>query len=238
GGGGLVTSNAGGMMWGSDCSEVYSSGTVVSLTATPVTGSTFAGWSGDADCSDGVVTISANKSCTATFNLNPAGYGLTVNIASGLSTGGIGSGTITSSPLGINCGPDCSEIYSSGTLVSLTAIPASGSVFAGWSGDADCLDGVVTMTANKSCAATFKLDTATLTVVRSGNGAVSSPSGINCGTACSTSYAKGTKVTLSAKASSDSRFAGWLAVVVRDSAIARLALRIRPPSALLSQVRF
>src|SRR4029450_12280173 len=129
-------------------------------------GSTFAGWSGDTDCLDGVVTISANKSCTATFSLNPAGgYGLTVNIASGLSSGGSGSGTITSSPSGINCGSDCSETYSSGTLVSLTAIPASGSTFAGWSGDADCLDGLVTMNANKSCTATFKLDTAMLTAV-------------------------------------------------------------------------
>jgi hypothetical protein len=209
-GGGSIASNPAGITCGSDCSEVYSSGTVVSLTATPAVGSTFAGWSGDIDCLDGNVTMTATKACTATFNLNPAGYALTVNIASGLSSGGSGSGTITSSPSGINCGSDCSETYSAGTLVSLTAIPASGSTFAGWSGDADCLDGVVTMTANKNCTATFKLDTATLTVVRSGNGNVtSSPSGINCGTACSMSYTKGTKVTLSAKASSDSRFAGW-----------------------------
>jgi hypothetical protein len=209
-GSGSVTSNPAGITCGTDCSEAYSSGTIVSLIATPDSGSTFAGWSGDSDCSDGNLTMTANKACTASFTLNPAGYALTVNIASGMSNGGSGSGTITSSPVGINCGSDCSEIYSSGTLVSLTAIPASGSTFAGWSGDADCLDGVVTMTANKSCAATFKLDTATLTVVRSGNGTVtSSPSGINCGTACSTSYAKGTKVTLSANASPDSRFAGW-----------------------------
>jgi hypothetical protein len=209
-GSGSVTSNPSGITCGSDCSEAYSSGTVVSLIATPASGSTFAGWSGDSDCSDGIVTMSMNKSCTATFNLNAAGYALTVNVASGLSTGGSGSGTITSSPLGINCGTDCSEIYNSGTLVSLTAIPASGSTFAGWSGDSDCSDGIVTMSVNKSCTATFKLDTATLTVVRSGNGTVTgSPSGINCGTACSMSYPKGTKVTLSAKASSDSRFAGW-----------------------------
>ena len=62
---------------------------------------------------------------------------------------------MSSSPAGISCGSDCSEAYLSGTVVSLTAIPASGSTFGGWSGDADCLDGIVTMSANKSCAAMF-----------------------------------------------------------------------------------
>ena len=34
--------------------------------------------------------------------------------------------------------------YASGTVVSLTATPNGGSVFAGWSGNADCTDGSVT----------------------------------------------------------------------------------------------
>ncbi len=66
-----------------------------------------------------------------------------------------GSGTIVSSPMGINCGVTCSQSYSSGTVVALTAIPASGSILAGWSGDADCTDGLVTMTAGKTCIAQF-----------------------------------------------------------------------------------
>jgi hypothetical protein len=48
---------------------------------------------------------------------------------------GAGSGTITSSPAGINCGAACSRNIANGTSVTLTAVPASRSRFAGWSGD-------------------------------------------------------------------------------------------------------
>src|SRR6202012_2483678 len=50
------------------CSVVYNAGTVVTLTATPTNGSTFAGWggvcSGTGTCT---VTMDAAKSVTATF---------------------------------------------------------------------------------------------------------------------------------------------------------------------------
>jgi len=67
---------------------------------------------------------------------------------------GTGSGTVTSSPVGISCGADCTEIYQSGVVVLLTPSPAAGSIFAGWGGDLDC-DGWVLMNADKSCSATF-----------------------------------------------------------------------------------
>jgi len=66
---GTVTSSPAGIDCGTDCSEAYSFNTVVTLTATPNAGSTFEGWSGDPDCSDGSVTMDADKTCTATFNL-------------------------------------------------------------------------------------------------------------------------------------------------------------------------
>lgn len=148
-GAGTVTSSPAGIDCGADCSQDYMFGTVVTLTANPDAGSAFTGWSGDGDCSDGVVTIDTNKTCMATFNLQT--YGLNVN------TTGTGAGTITSSPLGIDCGTDCSHNYSYGTVVTLTATPDAGSFFNGWSGDPDCSDGIVTIDDVKTCTAEFEI---------------------------------------------------------------------------------
>lgn len=45
-----------------------------------------------------------------------------------------GSGTITSSPAGIQCGSTCSSSFIEGTTVTLTATSETGSIFTGWSG--------------------------------------------------------------------------------------------------------
>lgn len=47
---------------------------------------------------------------------------------------GTGSGSVTSSPAGIDCPLDCSDDFDPGATVQLTAAPAAGSVFSGWSG--------------------------------------------------------------------------------------------------------
>ena len=48
--------------------------------------------------------------------------------------GGSGSGEVTSSPTGINCGSACTVLLAQGEQVLLTATPGSGSVFGGWTG--------------------------------------------------------------------------------------------------------
>jgi hypothetical protein len=67
------------------------------------------------------------------------------------------SGTVTSSPGGINCEPTCSATYNLGTVVTLTATPDSPSVFNGWTG-CDTVSGTtctVTMTEAKTVVAAF-----------------------------------------------------------------------------------
>ena len=75
----------------------------------------------------------------------------------------VGSGSVTSAPAGIACGADCSEVYALNMIVTLTATPAAGFAFSAWSGDADCSDGSVTMSAARACTATFTATTGSLT---------------------------------------------------------------------------
>jgi hypothetical protein len=209
-GNGTVTSSPSGISCGSDCTGVYTGGSVVKLTAAPATGSTFANWSGNADCTDGSVTMNANITCTAVFNLIST-YTLTVTRA------GTGTGTVTSNPAGINCGSTCTTILNSSTAVTLTATPASGSTFAGWSGNCTTA-GTVTMTGNMGCTATFNGSGYTLTtsVVNeatssgtAGGTIVSSPTGINCGSDCTENYPAGRIVTLTPMPAANSKFKAW-----------------------------
>ncbi len=70
---------------------------------------------------------------------------------------GTGSGSVQSSPPGIECGPSCSGPFDDGSQVTLTATPAAGSAFAGWSGDGCGGTGSceLTMSAEQTVTATF-----------------------------------------------------------------------------------
>jgi YVTN family beta-propeller protein len=74
-----------------------------------------------------------------------------------IAKAGSGIGSVSSLPGTISCGVNCSEQFPLNTVVALTAVPNANSTFAGWSGDPDCSDGVVSMDAAKACVATFNV---------------------------------------------------------------------------------
>ena len=148
---GTVTSSPTGINCGSTCSANFAANSTVTLTASSATNSTFAGWSGACTSAATTCTVSmtAAKSVTANFNLVPRQ--LTV------SKTGTGTGTVKSSPAGINCGVSCVANFANNSTVTLTAAPTLGSIFTGWSGACTNVTGVctVSMNATKSVVANF-----------------------------------------------------------------------------------
>ncbi len=141
---------------------------------------------------------------------------------------GNGSGTVTSSPAGIDCGTDCSESYDMGTGVTLTAEPIGDAAFAGWSGACTGTGSTCTLQMNGSRAVTATFtNNPVLTVAKSGTGqgtVTSSPPGINCGTDCNQPYDRGTNVTLTAEPNQNSVFGGWSGACGGNSTTCNVAM--------------
>ncbi len=92
---------------------------------------------------------------TVTTTPPPSTHTLSVNVS--------GDGSVSSSPAGISCGTACSALFTTGSTVTLSAAPASGSSFSGWSGacaaagsETSC---TLTMNQAQTAAAAFTLQT-------------------------------------------------------------------------------
>jgi hypothetical protein len=120
----------------------YPAGTVVTVTATPDAGAGFDGFAGDltGTTTPQLLAVDGDKTVSASFTPLPS-YALALTIR--------GSGTVAIDP---PTGP-----YLSGTVVSLTATPASGWRLEGWSGNATGADNplLLTMDADKAVEASF-----------------------------------------------------------------------------------
>ncbi len=86
-GSGSVTSSPAGISCGTDCTENMPVDTVVTLAAAPDTGSFFAGWSGGCSGTDPCpVTMNADTTVTATFNITPPVADFSCSPTAGIET--------------------------------------------------------------------------------------------------------------------------------------------------------
>jgi len=149
-GSGRVTSSPAGIDCPStSCSVSVASGSTVTLTATPAANYVFSAWSGactgTGTCS---LTMTGDQSVSAAFNpVSQPTISVTVS----------GNGSVTSDPAGIDCpSTQCSLSVASGTNVTLTAHPGSGSTLSAWGGACSGSGGCsVFVNSNMSVSAIF-----------------------------------------------------------------------------------
>jgi copper-binding protein NosD/List-Bact-rpt repeat protein len=235
-GNGTVGSAPAGISCGTACSAMFTAGTSVTLTATPAAGSVFTGWSGGGCSGTGACTVTITTATTVGASFAPAPVAVTVVRA------GLGTGSVASVPAGITCGTTCSASFPSGSAVVLTATPAGGSVFGGWTGGGCSGTGTctVTPTSATTVTATFASSTTvglTVTVSGGGTGTVTSaPAGVTCSLVCTTTFATGTSVTLTATPGAGSVFAGWSGVCSGSGACTVVLDQARGVTARFSRV--
>lgn len=128
---GTITTPDGKINCGNVCAADYPAGSPIVLTVKEAGGgSAFFGWD-NITCNEGRTSLT----CTTTMPNAPltakATYGWTFATVR-VTKQGTGSGTITASPAGINCGQTCSANYNRGTKVVLAVQADAGSAFAGW----------------------------------------------------------------------------------------------------------
>ena len=138
-----VTAGEGGTV--STTGGKYESGQTVSVTATPQVEYLFKDWSDGNTNATRIITVSSNTNLTANFEKKK--YPLTVNIE--------GEGEVLEEI--VNSGRTTD--YDSGTTVKLTAVPAEGWVFVGWTGAIESteLEIQLLVSGTKTVSASFSL---------------------------------------------------------------------------------
>jgi len=181
-------------------SQRVTAGTPITISASPAANYTFKNWSS----SGSGVTIGNPNSATTTVSLSGTAATVTANFTSSstvLTVVSSGNGTVS---------PNGARSVTSGAPTSVTATPATGYQFSGWteSGEgasiANPRSATTTVTlasGSATIAANFALSSHTLTVLTSGHGSVS-PSG-------SSTVTYGTPTSIAANPDSGYSFTGW-----------------------------
>ena len=186
------------------CAGPIEEGSEVSVKATADPHNAFTGFSAGtgsaAACSASpcAFDLEADSALTATFD---KAFALSV------SKTGSGSGTVTSTPAGIDCSSTCSAEFAEGQVVVLDRLADPGSHFLEWTGACTGSGACeVTMSEARSVGAVFEISAHSLTVNKAGSGSGT----VSCdGGPCASSYPDGAILTLTASADSGSTFAGW-----------------------------
>ena len=147
--GGVVSSDRGGISCtiragggvSGKCSQGYKSGSIVTLTMTPASGAQLKGAT-EACAPNPENLLSCHVTLTGNATVIVAFESRSNTFALSISGGAAGSGTVASSPAGINCtitggatgATGCSTAYPLNQQVTLTATASSGSYLKAWAG--------------------------------------------------------------------------------------------------------
>ncbi len=186
----VFTSGSGGTISGTTSQVVAEEGSTTSVTAVPSSGYHFVGWGGDYEGKENPLTIenvTSNMSITANFELDS----YTVAFIAG--NGGTVTGTTTQ------------VVALGGTATRVTAVPSSGYVFTGWSGDYQGTENPLTLgnvTSNMNITANFRLNGFTVSFTAENGGSLTGSTSQMVSNGGSTSEVR-------AVAATGYRFDGW-----------------------------
>jgi subtilisin family serine protease len=201
-GAGKIVAANGGIDCRGDCIERFAKGTTVTLAATALAGGTFERWRGACAGQGNPCTLPVTQSTETS-----ADFTSMVSV----TRSGSGSGSVTSSIPGIDCGGDCSEAYPARSYVVLTATAPAGNAFESWGGACSGTQPTCEIFVDDVKAVTARFTNhQTLTVTRLGTGSASitsNPAGLTCNAVeCTGEFTPGSTVAITVTPAADSYY--------------------------------
>ncbi len=198
------------------CTIPAYAGAVETLSPVAKTGGAFSHWEGCHEVGPGTGPQS-NGDCIQQIDAPVTGVTAIFSTLAALTIAkpGTGMGAVTSTPAGIDCGGTCEQSFKVGQRISLRAVPMSGSIWSGWTGDCagQPMDGCEFLIQSAmTVGAVFDGPELSVDLSGAAYGAVVSTSpdgGITCDPFCAAHFPHGARVTLEARPSVRGRFLGW-----------------------------